>query len=121
MIKEVALTADEWNAKYQTGTVVRYWAGARMGPGRLSRTRTEAYTYSSSNGPMVGVQGRSGGFALTHVQPVEATQEDWAREYRLREIDEEQRALREAIRVGPQKRIEELQREFDALQKEVPC
>lgn len=63
------MRATEWNKKYPVGTPVRYWSMLREGEGTVSRTRSEAWNASGSD--MVLVEGRSGGIALTHVDPIE--------------------------------------------------
>ena len=64
------MTADEFNAAYPVGTLVRYWPGMRYRhPGVESRTRTPAWTIADT--PVVSVKGYPGGIALTHIEVVE--------------------------------------------------
>lgn len=48
------------------GTLVRYWPGARNGPGRVSHTRTPAWLIGGT--PCVSVDGYAGAIALNHVE-----------------------------------------------------
>lgn len=50
-----------------SGTLVRYWPGAREGAGTISRTRSEVWELGHGT-PVVKVDGYSGGIALTHVE-----------------------------------------------------
>lgn len=56
------------------GTPVLYWAGARVGEGRPSVTRTPIFKMGDGT-EVVSVEGYPGGIALTHIQtrPVGAT------------------------------------------------
>ncbi len=59
-----------WNEAYPVGTPVRYWPGAKEGPGVLSKTRSEAWATDFSV-PVVLVEGRTDYVALTHVEAVD--------------------------------------------------
>jgi hypothetical protein len=63
---------DAWNEANPAGTPVLFWPGEKTGPGRPSRTRTEAWVMASGE-PVVMVDGYAGGIALTHVEPIEAS------------------------------------------------
>lgn len=57
-----------WNRQYPVGTSVLYWTGLREGPGKKSKTRTEA-TVLSGHTAVLWVEDHSACIALTHVQP----------------------------------------------------
>ena len=63
-------SAAEWNAKYPIGTQVQVWSGKREGSGDRGATCTEAWDLGDGT-PIVGVTGKSGGIALTHVEPID--------------------------------------------------
>ncbi|MFD7622075.1 hypothetical protein [Streptomyces sp. NPDC059802] len=64
------LTAAEWNALYPVGTPVTAYPGVRGENPLTTVTRSKAWTLSGHT-PVVLVAGRSGGIALTHVDPIE--------------------------------------------------
>lgn len=90
------LTARAWNVSYPVGTPVRFWPGVRSGDGELAVTRSEAWELGDGT-PVVAVEGRAGGIALSHV-----------------EVDEEA-----ACRMGPTPAITLGKREFGAEMHEV--
>lgn len=59
--------AIAWNNAYPVGTWVVFWPGTRIGPGRLGKTRSEAWVLTSGD-PVVMVTGATGGIALSHVE-----------------------------------------------------
>jgi len=61
-------SVEQWNATHVVGIAVRYWSGLREGPGVESRTRSTAWDVCGT--PVVLVEGRAGGIALSHVEPV---------------------------------------------------
>lgn len=61
----------EWNRRHPVGTPVRYWPGAREGPGAESQTRSEAFLISGH--ASVQVDGKPGSIALSHVEAVVVT------------------------------------------------
>lgn len=67
--KPKGLSVREWNEQYPVGTKVRYWPGRKEGPGTESKTRSTAWDLCGS--PVVMVEGRAGGIALTHVDVIE--------------------------------------------------
>jgi hypothetical protein len=70
---EDALASNEavaWNAAHPVGTPVLAWPGTRDDEPLVTRTRTPAWTLGHG-AAVVSVEGRSGGIALTHIQPVE--------------------------------------------------
>lgn len=58
-----------WNAAHPVGTPVRYWTWTREGPGRESRTRSEAVVMGGHGS--VWVEGQMGCIALTHVEVID--------------------------------------------------
>lgn len=66
------MTAGEFNRLHPVGTPVRYWPGVRQGEGRISTTRTPAWTLGSG-AALVSVEGYPGGIALTHIEPLEGS------------------------------------------------
>lgn len=62
--------AKAWNATVDVGTEVRFWSGFREGPGRRSRTRTQAYAMGDH--ASVWVEDCSSCIALSHVQVITA-------------------------------------------------
>ncbi len=62
----VAAEIEAWNDRHPAGTPVRYWPGGRIGPGRESVTRSQAWNVCGT--PVVAVEGYAGGIALTHVE-----------------------------------------------------
>lgn len=56
---------DRWNAHHPEGTPVIYYSHPHADPAR-SRTRTAAYATVTGT-PMVMLEGRAGGFCLTHI------------------------------------------------------
>lgn len=62
-------SVDRFNKAYPVGALVRYWPGARTGPGRIAATRTPAWLMSGRD-TVVSVLGYAGGISLTHVEPV---------------------------------------------------
>lgn len=67
---EVITAVDDWNARYSVGTPVRYWPGAKTGPGRESTTRTPAWVIHGGHSALVSVEGRSGGIILSHIEVI---------------------------------------------------
>lgn len=65
-----ARDSDDFNLRVPIGTPVRFWSGARQGEGKVSKTRTRAW--STPSAAMVSVEGYPGGIALTHVEVVPA-------------------------------------------------
>lgn len=65
-------TADAWNAAYQQGTPVYAWPGARTDEPVLTRTRSVAWDLGSGH-PVAMVDGHAGGILLTHLRPLETT------------------------------------------------
>ncbi len=63
---EAAATFNEANP---VGTPVLFWPGARVGDGRTSKTRSNAWVMPSGD-PVVLVDDYAGGIALTHVTPI---------------------------------------------------
>lgn len=61
------MTAEEWNLANPVGTPVLAWPGMRELPPLVTRTRSEAWTLGHGD-PVVLVEGRSGGIALSHVE-----------------------------------------------------
>jgi hypothetical protein len=59
--------AQAFNSKVPIGSAVTFWPGVREGAGRLSVTRTEAWSTLSGHA-IVCVEGYSGGIALTHIE-----------------------------------------------------
>lgn len=61
-------TAREWNAIYAVGTTVTYHPVRPFGAVEAFETRTRSQAWELSDGtPVVSVEGRTGGVALTHV------------------------------------------------------
>ena len=67
---EVVQAVDDWNARYEVGQPVRYWPGAKTGPGRASVTRTPAWVIHGGHSALVSVEGYSGGIDLGWVEPI---------------------------------------------------
>jgi hypothetical protein len=61
---------ETFNALYPAGTPVRYWTGARRGPGVESKTRTSAQVVGGHTAA-VWVFGSPGCIALTHIEVIE--------------------------------------------------
>lgn len=82
-----------------------------MGPGRLSRTSGEAY--DTPNGPMVRIQGRAGGFLLTHVSPLgcEPSPDEWTRENLIKDLYDKI--------YGLHREQQDIDRKIDLLKKEI--
>lgn len=64
-----ARKAENWNRQHPVGTSVRYWTGAKEGPGKLSTTRAPAELLSGHTA-VVWIEGEAGCVALSHVEPV---------------------------------------------------
>lgn len=47
------MTAEEWNEAYPVGQPVRYWPGAKEGPGRFGRTTSVAWELGEEPGDVV--------------------------------------------------------------------
>ncbi|MFB4265360.1 hypothetical protein [Nonomuraea sp. GTA35] len=62
--------AVAWNTAHPVGTPVLAWPGTRDDEPLMTRTRTPAWTLGHG-AAVVSVEGRSGGIALTHIQPIE--------------------------------------------------
>lgn len=63
------MSAPYWNSLHETGTPVRFWPGAKAGEGRVSTTRTRAFTTKSGT-PVVFMTDFSSYVALSHVTPI---------------------------------------------------
>lgn len=64
------MTAEEFNEKYPVGTEVLYWPGARTDQAGIpSVTRSPAWEVGDGT-PVVSVAGKSGGIALSHIEPL---------------------------------------------------
>lgn len=66
MSKNNCITAEEWNEKYPVGTSVTYTDA--LGTSFETVTRSEAWELGSGT-PVVSLNGKSGGYALTHITP----------------------------------------------------
>lgn len=62
-----AIDLDAWNAIHPVGTPVLAWPGTRDEKPLVTRTRSAPWLLGHGQ-PVVSVEGRSGGIALTHVQ-----------------------------------------------------
>lgn len=62
-----------WNLTYPEGQSVRYWTGAKEGPGQKGRTRGAAWV-AEGHTAVVQVTGHGAWVALTHVQPIPETE-----------------------------------------------
>ena len=62
------MTADEWNAQHKPGIGVL----VKLDSGKLwhTKTRSEAWTLGGGQ-PVVMLEGRSGGYSLERVRPME--------------------------------------------------
>ncbi|MGY4541169.1 hypothetical protein ACVWY0_001078 [Arthrobacter sp. UYNi723] len=60
-------TADAFNQKHPQGTPVHFWPGIHQAAPLKSRTRGEAWALPSGE-PVVRVEGRPGGIALSHIE-----------------------------------------------------
>lgn len=77
------MTADEWNERYPIGTPVVAYPGvlpddptaASLCTRLDTRTRSAAWTLGHGR-PVVKVEGRAGGIALTHIDPAPAAPTD---------------------------------------------
>lgn len=63
---QLARVVDDFNARAPIGTRVRYWTGARRGPGAIGETRSPAQLLGDHT-PVVWITGARGGIALSHV------------------------------------------------------
>ena len=62
-------TASSWNATHGVGTRVRYWTVMPPADGTAPiDTFTRSESWDVSGRPVVLIEGRSGGVALTHLQ-----------------------------------------------------
>ncbi len=64
-----AVQCQLFNERFPIGSEVRYWLGAREGPGREGKTRSEAFVLGNGS-PCVFLAGIAGCVALSHVEPV---------------------------------------------------
>lgn len=70
---------EEFNKAYPVGTVVRYWTGAKEGPGRTGKTRSKAHLFGGHTA-VVWVMGLGSCVALSHIvvepdrEPLEAAE-----------------------------------------------
>ena len=68
-MQQISTSVDEWNAAYPVGTGVRYWPGARTGPGIEATTRSRASVLGGHTS-VVWVTDVAGCIALSHVEPM---------------------------------------------------
>lgn len=61
------ITADEFNAKYQVGTPVKYFPLSTEADYEETKTRTPAWTLGHGQ-VVVSVEGRSGGVCVEHIE-----------------------------------------------------
>lgn len=61
--------ALEFNARWPVGTPVLAWPWVWQGQGTPTRTRSRAWCLGDGT-PVVAVDGKAGGIALTHVEPI---------------------------------------------------
>jgi len=67
-MKKKAMTAAEWNAKHKPGIGVL----VRLDDGKLWHTKTRSEAWELGHGqPVVMLEGRSGGYDLARVTPME--------------------------------------------------
>lgn len=69
MTPKPAPAADGWNATHPIGTPVLAWPGSLRDEPLVTRTRTTAWTLGHGVA-VVAIEGRTGGIALTHIQPI---------------------------------------------------
>lgn len=62
------LTVEQWNAQHPIGTLVLAWPGTRDAEPLVTMTRSAAWPLGHGE-PVVAVEGKAGGIALTHVEP----------------------------------------------------
>lgn len=63
-------TAQQWNARHPVGTPVRAYPCTRQCSEHALDTRTCSAAWTLSHGqPVVLIEGRAGGIALTHISP----------------------------------------------------
>jgi hypothetical protein len=68
MLEGGEMTANEWNTQHQIGTGVV----VKLDDGKLWHTRTRSTAWELGNGQaVVMLEGRSGGYALSRVRPME--------------------------------------------------
>ncbi len=67
--QRAAEAAAAFNQKHPQGTPVLFWPGIRLDAPLKSRTRGEAWALPSGE-PVVRVQGRAGGIALSHIEVI---------------------------------------------------
>lgn len=67
--REPFVEVQAWNARHSIGTPVRYWTGARTGPGQIGETKTIA-TVMGGHTAVVWVTGHNACIALTHVEAI---------------------------------------------------
>lgn len=60
---------ETWNRVYPEGKAVRYWTGAKEGPGQKGRTRSAAWV-AEGHTAVVQVTGHGAWVQLTHVKPI---------------------------------------------------
>lgn len=66
--------ADAWNTTYPTGKAVRYWTGAKEGPGQKGRTTSAAWVAEGHTA--VAGDPDDGGVPLGHVKPIPESEAD---------------------------------------------
>lgn len=69
-MKAAERIVEEWNRRVPVGTAVRYWTGAKSGPGRRGETRSEAFALGGHTA-CVQVTGHAAAIALSHVELLE--------------------------------------------------
>lgn len=62
------LTADLFNETYSIGTRVKAWPGVKNDKPLLTKTRSIAWNLCGT--PVVSVEGKSGGIALSHIEVI---------------------------------------------------
>lgn len=60
---------EAWNLTHSEGQAVRYWTGAKEGPGQKGRTRSAAWV-AEGHTAVVRVTGHGAWVTLTHVKPI---------------------------------------------------
>lgn len=66
---------EAWNARHDEGRLVRYWTGAKEGPGQKGRTTSAAWV-AEGHTAVVRVTGHGAWVALTHVKPIPESEAD---------------------------------------------
>lgn len=83
---------DEWNAAVPIGTVVRFWPGVKQGPGKLSRTKSQAFLVGGERDrtAVVFVEDEGSYLQLSNVATEVDDPEEWAKALKLDELREEE-------------------------------